>query len=191
MIIAVYVIVISPNIALHFKYRYELPEEIVEEYFLQEHFALKPLISQSILPKLSKDSFYLIHTRSDISIQSLPTLSIDFKFDCDEDKFSKVEELITRDTKRIVIEHLITLKSESSLRTAIESWYAHPSKDLFIMVVDMKSKFSKEQVNFTRTCVDQVMTCSTSRKYFIIILHYPFIIHLLWFPLHLVILHFL
>ena len=173
MIIAVYVIVISPNIALHFKYRYELPEEIVEEYFLQEHFALKPLISQSILPKLSKDSFYLIHTRSDISIQSLPTLSIDFKFDCDEDKFSKVEELITRDTKRIVIEHLITLKSESSLRTAIESWYAHPSKDLFIMVVDMKSKFSKEQVNFTRTCVDQVMTCSTSRKSFIIILHYP------------------
>ena len=92
--ITVYVIIISPNIALHFKYRYELPEEIVEEYFLQEHFALKPLISQSILPKLSKDSFYLIHTRSDISIQSLPTLSIDFKFDCDEDKFSVISKFI-------------------------------------------------------------------------------------------------
>jgi len=77
-----------------FAKRYELPEEIVEEYFLQEHFALKPLISQSILPKLSKDSFYLIHTRSDISIQSLPTLSIDFKFDCDEDKFSVISKLI-------------------------------------------------------------------------------------------------
>ena len=31
------------------------------------------------------------------------------------------------------------------------------------MVVGMKSKYSKRQVNFTRTYVDQGMTCSTSK----------------------------
>ena len=103
-------------------------------------------------------SFIITDTEHTPPAPSLPTLSIDFKFDCDQDKFRKVEELTTKDTKRIVIEHLKTLKSESSLRTATESWYAHPNKDVFIMVVDMKEKCSKEQVNFTRTCVDQVMT---------------------------------
>ena len=87
--------------------------------------------------KSTDNSLWIIYTRTDHSVQSLPTLSIDSNEDTTVDSIQTVKSLVYENTERVIIEHLSMLKSESSVQTAIDLWNKHSEKNIFLMIVDM------------------------------------------------------
>ena len=134
-----------------------LPKDALRAYFgchehNQEHFDLKNFIS---ICHSNSQQLHMLHVRSDSCSQSLPTWL----------------NIVYENPSHVEIHHLGLLKSESSVRSIIDSWVSS-GVDCFILVVDMQLQQSAKLVNFVRAFVEQEVNVEQPKK-FMLLLHYP------------------
>lgn len=154
-----------------FRNRESLPIDLIQEYFRQEHFSLKHLLARHSR-NTSKSSLLMIHTRSDQYIQKIPSLPVDRGTEHEQSGvLDIVRNLVDSKPDRISIEHLERLRSEASLRGAVEAWVKHPEQKIFLLIVDMSRSDSISQVNFIRTLVEQYLDDQRG-KHFALLSHY-------------------
>jgi hypothetical protein len=153
-----------------------MPSEIIAEYFNQKHFSLKSFIANLLnAPKIMiTGNLHIIHTRTDSTVLSLPSVSVEQGVGqgLSDTACQTAQLIICQEVDLLVVEQLSSLKSEASLRSAVDSWAAHDSKKIFLLVVDMSEQYSTNRVNFVRTVVEQRISGMKS-KMFLLLLHYP------------------
>jgi len=157
-----------------FACRNVLPSDIIEEYFRQEHFSLKSLLVR--LATVSDcnagcPSLQVVYTRTDSFVHSLPSLPADY-IATPGINYEIVKKLVCKEVSLVLIEHLLLLKNEASIRSAVDNWAVHPCKLIFLLVVDMNDQHSTNRVNFVRSLVEQ-RALDLRRKIFVLLLHYP------------------
>ena len=145
-----------------------MPHKLIYEYFTREHFTLKQFIQQTCFEKKSH-SKYIVHTRTDATLHSLPTAKIGH--DHDEQIVDVLRKLVHHEIEKITIEHLCTLKNEASVRSVIEIWAKHETVNVFLLIADMCHRNAVNRINFVRCCIDQLGISSLEKK-IIIVLHY-------------------
>ena len=152
-----------------FQKRNFLPMDLINEYFQQEYFSLKTLLQ--CVPdcgesRHSKVLKYVVHTRSNGQVVGIPT----FRSDMEKlHNLELVQTYVHSDPECIMIEHLNSLKNESTLRSIIDAWCDNDLVKYLLIIVDMSSHVSTERVNFLRCCIDQVNP--KKEKKFLSILH--------------------
>ena len=104
-------------------------------------------------------------------MHSLPSLSADC-IATQGMNFEIVKKLVCKEVSLVIIEHLLLLKNEASIRSAVDNWAVHPCKRIFLLVVDMNDQHATNRVNFVRSLVEQ-QTIDLRRKVFVLLLHYP------------------
>ena len=164
-----------------FMQRESLPKDTLKAYFggCQDHFNLKSLIAK--IGRERQDHHYLLNVHSDSCAHSIPTWCSGGDLDNDSHVFqSIVERVIHKDSSNIQIQHIDLLKSESSLRSSIDSWASNEKTDIFILVVDMQLQSSSNLVNFTRCYVEQASLKKSKR--FVLLLHYPLSVKIPSYP---------
>jgi hypothetical protein len=108
---------------------------LVEEYFRQEHFSLKRLLS-SISTETCEPKLVIVHTRSENLIHTIPCLSADRTSD-EMDVLDTVRKLVHNNPELLVIENLNRIRSEGAMRGSIQAWVNHQSRKLYLIIVDM------------------------------------------------------
>ena len=151
-----------------FSKRDSLPQQVVREYFQQEHFSLSSLIARILSTETSQN--YILYTRTDAVIHSLPSMPLGQ--DLSQEKVGIIQELVHHDTDKLIIEHLHLLKNEAAVRNVIEGWASDNRKQVFVLVADMCEQHSINRVNFIRTVVEQ-SSCRFQNKVFLLLLHFP------------------
>ncbi|KAL7555253.1 hypothetical protein ACHAWF_018911 [Thalassiosira exigua] len=161
--------------------RHCLPKEMLRKYFGgQEHFHLKSFIST--LTRSSSLAYapqvcqrYMLSVRSDLCPHSLPSWCGDDRNDArtqEEALFkAKVESIVHEHPSDIEIHHLDMMKSESSVRGAINSWATTEEISCLMLVADMQLQSSPKLVNFVRAHIERVKL--SSMKKFFLLLHHP------------------
>uniref|UniRef100_A0A7S4JD02 Uncharacterized protein n=1 Tax=Odontella aurita TaxID=265563 RepID=A0A7S4JD02_9STRA len=150
--------------------RHSLPQDIISEYFSQEHFSLESLVSR--LLHAESTSLNVVQTRTDAFVHSLPTVPLDHSLhEMNQEQLERAKDLVHESLDSLIIEHLHLLKNEISIRTVVEGWASHGSKRILVLVVDMNDLNANNKVNFTRALVEQHAT-SQSQKVFVMLLHY-------------------
>lgn len=149
----------------------ELPPDVVSDYFGQEHFSLRRLISKTVSgPNGGKR--VIVCTRSDPVIDSLPSHSpIQGAPPTDTEQLARLKAVVFENTDEICVEHLSTLRSEQRLRTSVESWIKCERK-IYVLIVDMSQSDAVEHANFARTFVEQRIA-QVKGGTFVLLLHYP------------------
>jgi ATPase family associated with various cellular activities (AAA) len=132
----------AANILARF-FRNELPSELIEEYFRQPHFSLLQFLS-SMSPRENELKLTIVHTRSDHLIHMIPCLAADRASD-DPEVIDSVRKLILHCPEVLVVENLNRISSERAIRTSLEAWISHESRDLYLMFVDMNQEESNDR----------------------------------------------
>jgi ATPase family associated with various cellular activities (AAA) len=148
----------------------ELPSELVSAYFSKEHFNLRRVIEQSTCT--SATTKVILYARSEASIRSIPGYSLTHSCPLDAEGLDKIKELVHGNVDEIFIEHLSTLRSETMLRTSIETWIKDDGRKIFLLIVDMGAADSVDHVNFARTFMEQRLP-KDKGKVFVMLLHHP------------------
>lgn len=114
-----------------------------------------------------------MHTRTDTSIRSIPTLSPETESTqhTSSEQIEMVKELVDENVSNMVIEHLLLLRSERAIRSTIETWANNPNKNLLLFLVDMNGSDAVNRVNFVRTMVEQRGPFQPEKSV-VILLHY-------------------
>jgi hypothetical protein len=119
---------------------------LVEEYFRQEHFSLKRLLS-SISTETCEPKLAIVHTRSENLIHTIPCLSADRTSD-NVDVLETVRKLVHNIPEQLVIENLNRTRSEGTMRASIQAWVNHQSRKLYLILVDMSQDGSFDRGTF-------------------------------------------
>ena len=113
----------------------------------------------------------IVHTKTESNVLNLPSISVECDY-LDPEILNKVECFVTDSHETVIIEHMCLLTDESSIRSMIQLWKDHESKDLLLLIVDMSNQNSHQNANFVRSCVEEE-NCIDPKKKFIALLHYP------------------
>ena len=145
--------------------RAKLPASVVRLYFQQEHFSLKRLLTQIC----GDDGSHIIYTRTTGAIHRLPSFSSDTSraFPGSEDV---LRESVFDDPSRVVVHRLSQFNNETSFLAALEGWASHPTRTIFLMLVDMNIA-TLNAINFVRLKIEQLGTLKT--KSAVLLLHFP------------------
>lgn len=152
---------------------HRLPSDVVQEYFRQEHFSLKRLLAKLSQQMSECNGLNIIHTRTDQFVHRMPSLPADRGMSADnKEAIDTVVNLVHDQPHLLVIEHLSRLRSEALVRGAIQAWAQHPTRNVFLLLVDMAHKLALDRTNFVRMVVEQHIP-EGSDKTFALVLHYP------------------
>jgi hypothetical protein len=124
-----------------------LPPDIVHEYFEnQEHFSLKRLLARSTTKNSDHPTLTVVHTRSDQFIHGIPSLPADRGISSEDSETIEIVLNLVHDRPHaVVIENLARLRSEASVRGAIQAWAKHDTRNLFLFLVDMSQEHSLDR----------------------------------------------
>ncbi len=126
---------------------HNLPPDIVHEYFeQQEHFSLKRLLARTTTTNFGHPTLTVVHTRSDQFIHGIPSLPVDRGISSeDSETIETVLNLVHDRPHAVVIENLARLRSEASVRGAIQAWAKHDTRNVFLFLVDMSQEHSLDR----------------------------------------------
>jgi hypothetical protein len=119
---------------------------LVEEYFRQEHFSLKRLLS-SISTETGDPKLVIVHTRSENLIHTIPCLSADRTSD-NVDVLETVRKLVHNNPELLVIENLNRTRSEGTMRASIQAWVNHQARMIYLILVDMSQEGAFDRGTF-------------------------------------------
>lgn len=128
--------------------RETIPSEVVQEYFSQQHFSLKQLLS-SLTNVDTELPLMIVHTRSDHLIHTIPCLPVDRGSE-DADVLKVIQKYIHDNPISVVVEHIYRLRSESMIRTSILEWLTNEGRDNYIIFVDMSHREAVDQGKIDR-----------------------------------------
>jgi hypothetical protein len=114
---------------------------------------------------MTKDSGHptltVVHTRSDHFIHGIPSLPADRGISSeDSETIETVLNLVHDQPHTVVIEHLARLRSEASVRGAIQTWAKHDTRSVFLLLVDMSQEHSLDRGTYKRVGEGLVGTTS-------------------------------
>jgi len=156
-----------------FSKRQNLPPDLVQHYFVQEHFSLKRFIVRMISKGENKKYAYLVHMRTEPSIFTLPVRHVDAGPPSDSET-SILQNLVHERTESVALYHLAHMRNEIIVRSTINAWLNSETKNLLIIIADMSVPSCTEKVNFVRCCVEQQHEgIVESEKMFLLLLHFP------------------
>lgn len=95
-------------------------------------------------PRENELKLTIVHTRSDHLIHMIPCLAADRTSD-DPEAIDIVRKLIFHCPEVLVVENLNRIQSERAIRTSIQAWIGHESRNLYLMLVDMNQEGSNDR----------------------------------------------
>jgi hypothetical protein len=151
---------VSPSLTLSYisyHCRNNLPPDIVHEYFEhQEHFSLKRLLARSATKNFDQPTLTVVQTRSDQFIYAIPSLPADRGISSEDSETIEIVLNLVHDRPHtVVIEHLARLRSEASVRGAIQAWAQHDTRNVFLFLVDMSQEHSLDRGTYERAWILQ------------------------------------
>jgi len=152
-----------------FSRRHYLPKFMVDEYFIQqEHFALRKYVDGAL--RSDESQLLVVHTRTDAHVRGIPSWNSNFGFGTGRQVDQcAVRSLVCSDDKSVLIEHMDSLRSESTFRKALADWI-HGSQRIFILLIDMSKEKATEHANYARMNIEQN---ALDDKILLLLLHYP------------------
>ena len=119
-------------------HRNVLPNDLINEYFLQEHFSLSQFVELTMCKE--KELYNIVHTRSDPSILRIPS----YRSISNSGSVPKIEISYSGN---LLIEHLCSLKNEASVRNVMELWAEDDLSVLLMLMERVVDGGTLEDVN--------------------------------------------